>query len=308
MCRVIAYLGEPLLLDGPLFAAGNSLVRQAVEPKWMSLVNIGGFGLAAWDALSPEPERPYVYRTSGVPVYDRNLKALAEKVRATAAIAHVRGVEYDPSEAVGAQNVHPFRFPGARVMLAQNGGLYRFADMRYDLLEHIGDDLARHIEGTTDTEWIYALVLSRLDDPFGPAPAEDLARAVSESLRVIRDVREKRCVDRQSAVNLVVSDGSSIVATRFCFDYGWYASRRSTFEGEREFDFTTLWYAACEAFTRGPRGWETRYGADPPRAVLIASEALDDKLTDWIEVPEYAMLIVTRSEIGVAVDVRELEL
>jgi len=52
---VIAYLGEPLLLDGPLFAASNSLVHQVVEPKWMSLLNIGGFGLAAWDALSPEP-------------------------------------------------------------------------------------------------------------------------------------------------------------------------------------------------------------------------------------------------------------
>jgi glutamine amidotransferase len=308
MCRVIAYLGEPLLLDGPLFAARNSLVHQVVEPKWMSLLNIGGFGLAAWDALSPEPERPYVYRTAAVPVYDRNLKALAEKVRATAAIAHVRGVEYDPSEAVGPQNVHPFQFPGARVVLAQNGGLNRFAEMRYDLLDHIGPELARQIEGTTDTEWLYALVLSRLDDPFGAASAEDLARAVPEALRVIREVRAQRGIDRQSAVNLVVSDGSSIVATRFCFDYGWYADRRSTYAGEREFDFTTLWYAACEAFAPGPDGWETRYGADPPRAVLIASEALNDEPTDWIEVPEYAMLIVTRSDIGVAVDIRELEL
>jgi glutamine amidotransferase len=308
MCRVIAYLGEPLLLDGPLFAARNSLVHQVVEPKWMSLLNIGGFGLAAWDSLSPDPERPYVYRTARVPVYDRNLKALAEKVRATAAIAHVRGVEYDPSEAVGPQNVHPFRFPGARVVLAQNGGLNRFAEMRYDLLDHIGPELARQIEGTTDTEWLYALVLSRLDAPFGPAPAEDLARAVSESLRVIRDVREQRGIDRQSAVNLVVSDGSSIVATRFCFDYGWYADRRSTYAGEREFDFTTLWYAACEAFAPGPAGWETRYGDGPPRAVLIASEALNDERTDWIEVPEYTMLVVTRSDTGVTVDVRELEL
>ena len=177
-----------MLLDGPLFAARNSLVHQVVEPKWMSLLNIGGFGLTAWDARSPEPERPYVYRTSGVPVYDRNLKALAEKVRATAAIAHVRGVEYDPSESVGPQNVHPFRFPGARVVLAQNGGLYRFGEMRYDLLGHIGPELARHIEGTTDTEWLYALVLSRLDDPFGPAPAEDLAERRIAFRRELRDI------------------------------------------------------------------------------------------------------------------------
>jgi len=151
-------------------------------------------------------------------------------------------------------------------------------------------------------------VLSRLDDPFGPAPAEDLARAVSEALRLIREVRTQRGIDRQSAVNLVVSDGSSVVETRFCFDYGWYVDRRSTYAGEREFDFTTLWYAACEAFAPGPHGWEARYGDGPPRAVLIASEALNDEQTDWTEVPEYAMLVVTRADNGLEVDVRELEL
>jgi hypothetical protein len=62
--------------------------------------------------------------------------------------------------------------------------LYRFAEMRYDLLAHIGTDLARHIDGTTDTEWVYALVLSRLADPFGPAGAEKTAGAVCESLRI----------------------------------------------------------------------------------------------------------------------------
>ncbi len=43
------------------------------------------------------------------------------KVHATAAIAHVRGVVYDPAEQVGEQNLHPFQFPGARVTPAQNG-------------------------------------------------------------------------------------------------------------------------------------------------------------------------------------------
>lgn len=55
VCRVFAYLGEPVLLDGPLFGAENSLVTQSVGARLMSLLNIGGFGLTAWDALSPEP-------------------------------------------------------------------------------------------------------------------------------------------------------------------------------------------------------------------------------------------------------------
>src|SRR3954453_11209803 len=140
----------------------------------MSLLNIGGFALTAWDAFSSEPGRPYTYRTPGVPVFDRNLKALAEKVQATAAISHVRGVIYDPSETVGPQNLHPFRFPQAKVLLAQNGDLYDFGKMRYELLEFVPPEIANNIEGTTDTEWVYALVLSQLDDPWGPATAEEL--------------------------------------------------------------------------------------------------------------------------------------
>ena len=39
--------------------------------------------------------------------------------------------------------------------------------MRYDLVPHVRPELAQRIEGTTDSEWIYALVLSQLEDPYG---------------------------------------------------------------------------------------------------------------------------------------------
>jgi glutamine amidotransferase len=292
MCRVWAHLGDPQLLDEPLFAAENSLVAQSVSPALMSLLNIGGFGLLAWDAASAAPEEPYAYRTPGVPVFDRNLKALARKVHATAAIAHVRGVVYDPAERVGPQNLHPFRFAGARVALAQNGDLHGFAAMRFDLLEHLRPGLADRIEGTTDTEWVYALVLSQLDDPFGPADVDEMATAVEGALDILRDVRARHGIETQSPVNLVVSDGTSMVATRFAFDYGWYPDDDSFFAGEREFDFTTLWY---------------REGAGGD-SVTIASEPLTLDRADWIEAPEYSLLVIRRHDDGVAVESRELVL
>jgi predicted glutamine amidotransferase len=225
-------------------------------------------------------------------VFDRNLKALAAKVHANAAVAHVRGVVYDPSERVGPQNLHPFRFAGARVALAQNGDLYGFSTMRYDLLEHLRPGLAERIEGTTDTEWVYALVLSQLDDPFGPADADELADAVTQALDILREVRDRRGIAVQSPVNLVVTDGSSMVATRFAFDYGWYPDDESFFAGEREFDFTTLW---------------TTQSADG-RSVTIASEPLTGDHADWLEVPEYALLKFSPGEDGIAVEHRELVL
>lgn len=305
MCRVFAYLGEPVQLDGPLFSAENSLIQQTVNARLMSLLNIGGFGIAAWDDDSPEPDRPFFYKTPAVPVFDRNLKALAEKVQATAMISHVRGVVYDPSETVGPQNLHPFRFPQAKVLLAQNGDLYDFGQMRFDLLEHIPHEIARCIEGTTDTEWVYALVLAQLEDPWGAASAEELAAAVTGALQILRTIRDRRGIRTQSPVNLIVSDGESIVATRFCFDYGWYPDDESFFAEEREFDFTSLWFAHGEAFSPGDDGWSVRFG-DAKRAALIASEPIGTDFLSWFEVPEYSMLVVHRDDGQVSVDVREL--
>ena len=72
-------------------------------------------------------------------------------------------------------------FEGASFALAQNGDLYDFARMRYDLLEHINPALTRLIEGTTDTEWVYALVLSQLTDPFGLVDPDEAASAVVQA-------------------------------------------------------------------------------------------------------------------------------
>jgi glutamine amidotransferase len=290
VCRVMAYLGEQRLLDDLLFGSDNSLVSQSVKPSLMSLLNIGGFGVLAWDAESVSPEAPFAYRTPGVPVFDRNLKSLATKVRTTAAMAHVRGVVYDPGERVGPQNVHPFQFPGTRIALAQNGDLYGFGSMRFELIDHVRPELAQLIEGTTDTEWVYALMLSQIRDPFGSASPDELADATIRALEILRDVRRRCGIETQSPVNLVVSDGNSLVATRFAFDYGWYPDDDSFFANEREFDFTTLWYA---------------WGSDD-RSACIASEPLTSDRSGWLEVPEYSMLIARPNGDGIKVEALEL--
>jgi glutamine amidotransferase len=285
MCRVLAYLGQPVLLDEMLYEPEAGLVRQAVDPQLMGLLNLGGFGLAAWAPTLPDPSWPVTYRVPTVPNFDRNLRALARKVEATAIVAHVRGVIYDERERVGTHNVHPFLFPGATVALAQNGDLYDFGRMRFDLVDYVRPDLAAMIEGTTDSEWVYALILSMLDDPFAQVEAADAAAAVERALDVLREVRSVRGISVQSPVNLVLTDGRWLLATRFAFDYGWYPDDGSFFAGEREHDFTSLWF-------RAPDG----EGADA--SVIIASEPLSRHHAGWFEVPEYSMLVVERGSAG----------
>ena len=58
-------------------------------PKMLHMLNLAGFGLKAWDRNSSEPAKPYSYASTSLPVFDRNLKALAEKIRPSCVLGHV---------------------------------------------------------------------------------------------------------------------------------------------------------------------------------------------------------------------------
>ena len=306
MCRLVAYLGEQVVLDEILFQPDSSIVEQAVHPQLLSAMNLAGFGVVAWDDQSPSADLPWTYRTAGLPFFDRNLRALSRKARATATLAHVRGVLLSDREVVNEQNVHPFQYEGIPIALAMNGDLDRFSEMRNDLADLVVPELARKVEGTTDTEWLYALILSHLDNPQAPAAdPEELAGAVEKALRQVREVRERRGLVRQSAVNLVISDGRCLVATRFAFDYGWYHEGWTFAGGERRYDYTTLWYAAGSGY--GRHGGEWNVGPGDPTSLIVASEPLTLDRSTWLEVPEYCLMVATPGEHQLDVSLRELD-
>ena len=181
MCRAVLYLGKPVLLDNLLFQPDSALVRQSYMPKMLHMLNLAGFGMRAWDPASHDAATPFAYASDSLPVFDRNLKNLAAKVAAGCVLAHVRGVAYSTQVEISLQNVHPFQFPGVPLVLAHNGDLARFAEMRPGLARHVRPELARMVRGTTDSEWIYALVVSQLEDPHVAPSAEALVAAGSES-------------------------------------------------------------------------------------------------------------------------------
>src|SRR6185369_16667954 len=163
---------------------------------------------------------PWVYRSTQLAIYDRNLQALARKVRATCLLAHLRGVAYDTRAVISEANVHPFLFDGARLSLAHNGQLARFDEIKFPLLAHIRPEIARRIRGSTDSEWVYALLLSQFDDPSADLPAQEIARGVEATLRVIGKVRRELRIKTFSPMNLFLSDGNDIVVACYTFDFG----------------------------------------------------------------------------------------
>lgn len=290
MCRMLGYLGAPVLLNHLLYAPDSSLLKQSVDAQMLGMLSIAGFGLAAWDDNWAEPEIPLCYRNTQVAVFDQNLQALARKTFATALIAHLRGVPLRADTQVNLESLHPFRFDGLSLTLAHNGDLAGFQDMRFDLIEHIRPEFVRSIHASTDSAWLYALVASALEDPAGVLTAGEIAQAISKALTIVRRVRDRHGIHRSSSVNLIVGDGRNLVATRFTFDFGRYDQPPH----QGGFDYLSQWYTMGRDYSLHDDEWKMIGGAGNADSVLIASEPLTRDVGTWVEVPEYSALLVSR--------------
>lgn len=137
MCRVLSYLGQPILLNELLYNPDNSLITQSYNPKLMSyMLNLAGFGIVAWQQDSIQPKRPFLYHSQELPFYDQNLKNLSLKITPKCLIAHVRGVEDMEKGIISNQNIHPFLFENTSIAFAHNGNLIGFNDMSFDMLKY----------------------------------------------------------------------------------------------------------------------------------------------------------------------------
>jgi glutamine amidotransferase len=285
MCRVLAYLGSPAPIDSFLYKPDNSLINQAYDPEMLHMMNLAGFGMAAWDSSSRHPSQPFIYRSTALPIFDRNLRALADKVWASCLLAHVRGVPYSHQSVLSEQNAHPFTLPGIPLAMAHNGDLARFSEMKFRLLSHIRPEFARAIAGTTDSEWVFALLLSQLADPFARPTPSELVRAMNEVLRVLRRVREEAGIMESSAVNLFATDGQTLVAARFTFDFGCWQEAPT----DKDLRCPSLWYTTGRDYGFRDGEWKMAGGDGPADSFLFASEPLTTDVSTWVELPEYSI-------------------
>ena len=272
MCRALLYLGEPELLDKLLFQPDSALVRQSYMPKMLSTLNLAGFGLRAWDRASHQPDKPFSYGSPSLPVFDRNLKNLAEKVRAACIVAHVRGVAYSDTVEISLQNVHPFQFDGVPWTLAHNGDLAGMAQLKARLVPDIKPEFLSAIRGTTDSEWIYALFLSQLVDPRAAADEAEAFRALEATLAIVRQAREAAGIDISSSVNLFIANGAQLVALRYCFDFGRYRTDSLARVHESNLSFLSLWYTLGRDYALHEGEWTMTGGAERADSILVASE------------------------------------
>lgn len=244
MCRLAAYLGPEIALSEILYEPSHSLEHQsyAAEELLFGNVNVDGTGVAWWDGLSPEPLR---YVTAEPPWKDANLPTLAPRIRSGSIIAAVRSAT--PGLPFGTGNVAPFVSGGLAAV--HNGWIGGFrGPVGRSMIATLPDGLYGHLDVMNDSKALFLMVLNHHSGDLATA----VRMAVQEVEALVRDQ------GASAALNLVVGDGSRIIATRYSVDLGVNSLYTSSRTG----------------------------------AQFLASEPLDDD-NDWKPVPEGHLIEMT---------------
>jgi gamma-glutamyl hercynylcysteine S-oxide hydrolase len=226
MCRQIAWLGEPRTLADLILAPEHSLLVQSYAPRRQAhgLVNADGWGVGFFAPNQKEPAR---WRASRPLWNDASFASVAPTISSRAVIASVRsatvGMPIEDSA------VAPFT--DGSWLLAHNGRVDR------DVLTS-----NRRAESTCDSAMLAAMVFDR-----GPERVADVVREVGHR-------------DPQARLNLLLTNGSRVLATTW---------------GD------TLSYLVTAS------------------GVVLASEPYDDDPA-WIDVPDRQFVDVTTDGVAVS--------
>jgi glutamine amidotransferase len=198
MCRLVAHLGAPLGLDALLYRPEHSLEHQSWAPRDQrhGTINADGWGVGWYDrTIRPEPAR---YRTTRPLWTDDSFRSIAPLVRTGCALAVVRSAT--APALVDEANTPPFA--AGRWLFAHNGAVPGWrTGVNVALRAGIGPARLGAIEGSTDSETLFALSLDRLDR--GDPPGTALRAVVATTRQHAEDAR----------LNMVLTDGEQLAAT-----------------------------------------------------------------------------------------------
>ncbi len=206
MCRLLAYLGPSLLLESLLYNYEHSLITQSYQPQEMisGTVNADGFGVGWYHTL--KDTEPFTYRST-LPIWnDINLPSLSRYIESGCMVSYVRSAT--SGQALDFSNCQPFQY--GRLLFIHNGKINKFRQTLYrPIRSQLRDEIYQWVNGTTDSEHIFALLLNELQNN----PGKSLEQAMHLTLLKLKELVKRH--ETYTLANLVVSDGNRLVACRF---------------------------------------------------------------------------------------------
>ncbi len=246
MCRLAGYLGPEITLGHFLLHLPHGLMEQSWAPREMqeARLNADGYGFGWY--TDDGQIGTYSYP---MPIWtDVNLESLGISLKSAAWLANVRSATR--LMAIHHDNTMPFT--DGTLLFMHNGFVDDFGvTLRPKLRDELSSEFESDVQGTTDSEYIFALLRQII--------VQDPRLTIGDAMRRLAQKFTAMLGTTKALLNLVVGNGSHIYALRHAI-HG---------------DCPSLYYS-----TRIPRF---------PGGQLIASEPLTDR-DDWDSVPEHSLI------------------
>lgn len=210
MCRFALYLGSPIVVSSLITEPSNSIIHQSFHShERKEPLNGDGFGLA-W--YVPEiSDEPSLFKDLSPAWNNANLLQLARVTRTPCLLAHVRAAS--PGLSVSRLNCHPFaRGPFA---FMHNGTVGGFRSIARILKSALSDDVYHWIQGSTDSELVFAIFLDHYERSTTENSLERIIDALTRTIARVEAVRQDEGVKEPSSLNLAVTDGKCAVVSRY---------------------------------------------------------------------------------------------
>jgi glutamine amidotransferase len=224
------------------------------------------------------------------PLDDSMLLDVADMIsdlRSDIVITHVRRATVGEFRT---DNTHPFRY--RQWMFADTGTVSGWGDVGAKLMETLPQFLQRSVRGDTDSELLFHLFLSflydagKLDHPM--VSVDDVFPALKSSLGLL-DRITKEANAPEAKLNILVATPDYLIAVHRGSPMAYRVLKG------RE-DFEPLFSDQGGERLRMP-------DLEPCRLAAVGSDFDEDRIpTDWIEVPDGAMIAFTRTDDPVIVE------
>lgn len=214
---------------------------------------------------------------------------MLNEVRSDVLVVHIRHATVG---ALRTDNTHPFRY--RHWMFADTGTVDGFGDVRTKLYETLPRFLQRSLRGDTDSELLFHLFLSFLHDAgkleHPMVPLADVFPALKSSMALLDRIGRDAGLSA-SKLNILLATPDYLVAAHRGAAMGYRVLKGRD-------DFEPMFSEEGPGKLRIP-------DLEPCRLAVVASDFDGGKLpSDWIAVPDKAIVAFTRTDDPVLVEAR----
>lgn len=314
MCRVLAYIGPEIPLENLLLKPENSLINQTLDPELHPLLQLAGWGFGAWSDHLLRPEAPLLYRRPMAAFYDDNAEGIVPSLQAHTVLAHVRAAGYDAGAVLADENCHPFSYQGTPWILAQNGALPNWRVLQRELLAHCDDEFLDQMRGSTDTEFLYVLLLSLLEGD----DDDQVQRGFERLLKVLLDAMKTLDLVELTKLKMALVAPNRIIGVNYGSGHhgetdvaGDWRELRKSGHGSADYSQSMLLEPMYLLTGKNFQDYEESYAIDlcpdeEATTAIFASEPLTEDRADWLEIEFGQIVSLTNDGANITKTVEQL--